>query len=94
MDGAYPRKHHTNPAMTKVKPMTLQTPVQFAFSNPNGALNLRTAGRSHGSRLAAILAGWMERDARHRALCRLQSLDEHMLRDIGLTRDDVRGRRV
>ena len=46
--------------------------------------------QSENARLAALLRAAMERDARHRAERQLARMEDHLLRDIGLTRDDVR----
>ena len=74
--------------------MTLQTPVKAGDTGSDVASILRTAGRRFGFSLAAIATALIERDARYRALCRLETLDEHLLRDMGLTRDAVRGGRM
>jgi uncharacterized protein YjiS (DUF1127 family) len=73
--------------------MTLQTAVT-AGSDRDIASNLRIEGRRFGFSLGTIVTALIERDARYRALCRLQTLDEHLLRDMGLTRDAVRGGRL
>ena len=43
--------------------------------------------------LAELVQAMIERDARYRTAGELARLEDHLLRDIGLTRDDVRGRR-
>jgi uncharacterized protein YjiS (DUF1127 family) len=70
--------------------MTVQTPARVSF---RGIPILRAARRWCGVRLADLLRTCVERDVRYRAARRLETLEEHLLRDIGLTRDDVRGRR-
>ena len=69
--------------------MTIEPPIAAA---PGGAPTLRTAGHWRRARLAALLCAAMERDARHHALRQLARMDDHLLRDIGLTRDAGRGR--
>lgn len=83
----------TNPA-TKVTPMNLKTPVRAAGIGGDIALILRAAGSRLGFRLAAIVTALIERDVRYRSLCRLATLDERLLRDMGLTRDAVRNSRM
>lgn len=67
--------------------MTIQTPIAAA---PAGAPILRATRRWLRARLAALLRAAMERDARYRAERQLARMEDHLLRDIGLTRDDVR----
>lgn len=75
----------------KVKAMTIQLPVKAA---PMGAASILPAARRWcRARLADLMRAAMERDARYRASCQLARMEDHLLRDIGLTRDDVRGRR-
>lgn len=66
--------------------MTIPIPVEAASG---GAPILRW----WRARLAALARAAMERDARYRAAHHLARMENHMLRDIGLTPDDVRGRR-
>ena len=70
--------------------MTWYSPATAASNGNSVASLLQTAGCWCGDRLGAILSALMERDARHRAMCQLDKLDDALLRDIGLTRDDVR----
>ena len=88
---APPILRHDLKPNTKVKPMTALSPVK---ASPGGvAAILKGAGRWCRVRLAELVQALMERDARHRASRQLARLEDHLLRDIGLTRDDVRGRR-
>lgn len=50
----------------------------------------QATGRRLGLRLAALLQDWIERDLARRQMRQLRRLDDHLLRDIGITRDDVR----
>lgn len=68
--------------------MTLQTPPRAA--DGGAAPILKGAVRWCGFRLARLSRAWAERDARCRAARQLEKLEDHLLRDIGLTRDDVR----
>ena len=68
--------------------MTIQTPIAAA----GGAPILRAARRWRRRLLAALIRAAMERDARFRTARQLAEMDDRLLRDIGLTRDDVRGR--
>jgi uncharacterized protein YjiS (DUF1127 family) len=71
--------------------MTSQSPVGAA---PHGSASiLEGAGRWCRFRFAALLRACVERDARYREACQLARLEDRLLRDIGLTPDDVRGRR-
>lgn len=73
--------------------MSMPIPVKSVGLSAAGTSMFLTAGRAFGARLAAILAAWAKRGDRRRALRRLQALDDHTLRDIGLSRDAVRGGR-
>jgi len=57
--------------------------------NPNILARARAAGRLRPFSIGALAGAWIERDARHRQMRQLAKLDDHMLRDIGVTRDDV-----
>ena len=71
--------------------MTALSPVKAA---PGGVASiLKVAARWCRVRLAELVRALMERDARHRAARQLARMEDHLLRDIGLTRDAVRGRR-
>jgi hypothetical protein len=70
--------------------MTIQTRIDAATG---GASILRPARRWWRAGLAALLSAAVERDARYRASRQLARMEEHLLRDIGLTRDAVRGGR-
>jgi uncharacterized protein YjiS (DUF1127 family) len=50
----------------------------------------QAAGRRHGFRLGGALMAWIERDTLRRHMRQLARLDDHLLRDIGVIRDDVR----
>ena len=50
----------------------------------------QAAGRRRGLRLREILKAAIERDAHWRQMRQLARLDDHLLRDIGVTRADVR----
>ena len=54
----------------------------------------RAAGRLRPVRIGGLVDAWIERDGRRRQMRQLAQLDDHMLRDIGVTRDDVRGLRL
>ena len=75
----------------KVTPMTVQTAVKIA---PGGAPLLQAVRGWCRARLADLLRAAMERDARFRASRQLARMEDHLLRDIGLTRDAVRGGRL
>ena len=71
--------------------MTTLSPVKVA---PGGVTSIpKVTARWCRIRLAELVQAMIERDARHRTLGELARLEDHLLRDIGLTRDDVRGRR-
>jgi len=71
------------------------TARSLAKAAPNGAASILTVPVHWcRARLADVGRALMERDARHRASRQLARLEDHLLRDIGLTRDDVRGRRT
>ncbi|MFO1144435.1 MAG: DUF1127 domain-containing protein [Amaricoccus sp.] len=71
--------------------MTVQTPAKAA---PASAPLLHAAHGWCRACLADLLRAAMERDARFRASRQLARMEDHLLRDIGLTRDDVRGGRL
>jgi len=54
----------------------------------------RAAGRLGPVRIGALVDALIDHDARGRQMRQLARLDDHMLRDIGITRDDVRGLRL
>lgn len=74
--------------MTKVKAVNSPSPVMAA--PPGGASILQTACRRAGARLADLARAAREREARYRAELQLARMGDHLLRDVGLTRDDVR----
>ena len=47
-------------------------------------------GRPRLLRLGALIDAWIARDTHRRQLRQLARLEDHLLRDIGVTRDDVR----
>ncbi len=53
----------------------------------HGGERARTAGGGRNGGVPALLRRWMERRRQRRAL---DSLDDALLRDVGLTREDVR----
>ena len=68
--------------------MTALSPAKIA---PGGVTSIpKVTARWWRVRLAELVRAVMERDARHRASCQLARLEDHLLRDIGLTRDAVR----
>ena len=68
--------------------MTALSPAKIA---PGGVASILEVARLWCRvRLAELVRAVMERDARHRAACQLARLEDHLLRDIGLTRDAVR----
>jgi len=69
--------------------MTMQTLPTTGIGRNDSSI-LRAAGRRLASCLARIATTLTERDARYRANCRLATLDDHLLQDMGLTRDAVR----
>ena len=70
--------------------MTALSPVKVV---PGGVASIpKVAARWCRVRLADLVQALIERDARHRAACQLARMEDHLLRDIGLTRDAVRGR--
>jgi uncharacterized protein YjiS (DUF1127 family) len=71
--------------------MTARSSVKVAPSAV--AAILQVAGRWCGVRLAELVQEWMEDDARRRASGQLARMEDHLLRDIGLTREDAGGRR-
>ena len=48
------------------------------------------ADHRRGFDLVRLLRRWIERDTHRRQMFVLAALDDHLLRDIGVTRDDVR----
>lgn len=77
----------------KVIPMPAVTPVTSASL---GGSMLEAARARWRACLGALVRAAMERDARFRASRQLARMDDHLLRDIGLTRnsrDAIRGHR-
>jgi uncharacterized protein YjiS (DUF1127 family) len=71
--------------------MTIETSVSSVPARSAATPQaLRRWGRAC---LGALVRALIERDARFRASCQLARMEDHLLRDIGLTRDDVRGGR-
>ncbi len=50
----------------------------------------RAEGRRWPDRIRALIDAWIARDAYRRQLHQLRQLDDRLLRDMGLTPDDVR----